>query len=48
MFHTALTPPNFDQSTIDRAVAKGRRARSQAMMEMVKGLFSAPEKAKRD
>lgn len=43
MFHTALTPPSFDQATVDHYVAKGKAARSRAIVEMVKGLFSEPE-----
>lgn len=43
MMHTVLTPPSFDQATIDHYVAKGRRARSRAIAEMVKGLFAQPD-----
>lgn len=43
MFHTALTPPTVDQATVDFYVAKGKRARSRAIAEMVKALFTAPE-----
>ncbi len=47
MFHTSQTPPVIDQKTIDLAVAKGRRAQSRAMVELVKGLFSAPRTTSR-
>ena len=46
MFRTNLTPPTVDQLTIDHYVAKGKRARSQAVTGMVKALFSAPGSAR--
>ena len=35
-------PQTIDQATIDFYVAKGRRERSRAFAEMIRGLFSAP------
>ena len=43
MFHTSLTPPSISQAAIDNGIARGRRARSQAVVAMVKALFKAPE-----
>ena len=43
MFRTAITPPTFDQATVDFYVAKGRRERSNAIREMVRSLFRTPK-----
>ena len=43
MFHTDLAPHTLDQATIDHYVAKGKRIRWRAIVEMVKALFSKPE-----
>lgn len=43
MFRTTLTPPTFDQATIDYFVAKGNSVRSRAVVEMVRHLFKAPQ-----
>lgn len=43
MIKSSLTPPAFDQATIDHYVAKGRRARSQALADLVRAIFSRPE-----
>jgi len=43
MFHTALTPPSVSQTAIDHYVAKGKQARSRAILNMVAGLFKRSE-----
>ena len=43
MLKSTLTPPTFDQATIDHYVAKGRRERSRAFAAMIRSIFSAPE-----
>lgn len=43
MFDTSLTPPHVDQPTIDHYVAKGRRMRSHAFLDLFQALFSAPK-----
>ena len=42
MLNSSLTPPTFDQATIDHYVAKGRRERSRAFSAMIRSLFSTP------
>lgn len=39
MTKTSLTPPSFDQATIDRYIARGRRARSEAIFGTVRSVF---------
>lgn len=41
MISSSLTPPSFDQATIDAHVEAGKRARSRAIRGMVASLFSA-------
>ena len=43
MLDTKFTPPTVDQATVDHYVAKGRRIRSRAFVEMIRDLFSQPE-----
>jgi len=45
MLTSKLAPPSYDQETVDMYVAKGRRARSRAFAEMLRALFTAPERA---
>ena len=41
MIKSSLTPPNFDQATVDHYVAKGRRERSKAILEFFRSIFSS-------
>ncbi|MEM1300562.1 MAG: hypothetical protein AAGH68_14915 [Pseudomonadota bacterium] len=41
MIKSSLTPPSFDQAAIDHYVAKGRRARAQAIAEFFRAIFGA-------
>lgn len=43
MLNTSLTPPNVDQATIDRYVAKGSRLRANAFADLFRAIFSTPE-----
>ncbi len=43
MFDTSLTPPSFNQATVDHYVAKGSRLRSRAFRDLFRGIFTAPE-----
>jgi len=42
MIKTSLTPPTVDQATIDHYVAKGKRERSRAFLDMLAAVFTAP------
>ena len=42
MFDTSLTPPSVDQATVDHYVAKGRRLRSRAFVDLYRAIFTAP------
>ena len=41
--NTPFTPPVIDQATVDFYVAKGRRERSRAIVELIRAVFSSPE-----
>ena len=43
MIKSSLTPPSVNDGMIEHYVAKGRRERSRAMVEMIRALFSAPK-----
>ena len=43
MFRTAMTPPSFNQADIDAGMAKGRAARSKAVLGLMNGLFRTHE-----
>ena len=44
MFRTVVTPPSINQAMIDHYVARGKAARSRAIVAMVKRLFSTPRR----
>ena len=44
MIKSAFSPPDIDQATIDFYVAKARRERSLFLTDLVKTLFTAPER----
>lgn len=43
MIKSSFTPPTVDFDTVDYYVAKGRRERSRAFVELVRAIFSSPE-----
>lgn len=43
MIKSSLTPPTVDQATIDYYVARGKRARSEAFVELFRAIFAKPE-----
>ena len=45
MIKSSLTPPTFDQATVDHYVAKGRRARANAFAEFFRAIFGTREAA---
>lgn len=45
MFDTPMIPPKVDQATVDHFVAKGRRMRSKAFVELFRAMFASQEPA---